>query len=441
MRKLILDSLVVGMALFAMFFGAGNIIFPPYIGLGAGADWYVGFLGYFISDIGLAVLTIFAILRSDSVSRNEGLMYRLGGVPATLMMGAIVLCIGPLLAVPRTAATAFQIGMAPYTGDGRMASAVFTAVFFLVVLAFSIRESKMVDIVGKYLTPIKFFGLLLIIGGGILFPIGPINPVSRIENVPLTGVIAGYQTMDVLAALMFGVIIVRALKAKGHDSPKAMTLSVVLASIIASVLLLIVYAGLCYLGATASTLYPMDVDRGHLVVLITQGIFGAHSVILLGVIVSVSCLATAIALCSTTGSFFSRLSKGRLSYNMVVVAVCVFSAVVANFGLTSIINFAVPILTVIYPGALVVVAMTFLDRHVYNDNIVKFAAAGAMLVSLLEVLNGFGAPFAFIQGLPLSSLGFGWVIPAILCANLGIFVKPRCSGAVKLQETTSGANS
>lgn len=416
MKFLVKDSVIVGMALFAMFFGAGNIIFPPYIGLGAGEAWLTGFLFYFVSDIGLALLTLYALLTSGSIDRAEGLMYRLGRVPAALMMGAIVVCLGPLLGLPRTAATTFAISIAPLTGGGGLSMAAFTALFFLVVMAFTLRESKMVEIVGKYLTPFKFFGLFAIILGGILMPIGPVNEATRLDSVMQTGIMSGYQTMDVLAAMMFGLVVINALKAKGHTSSSAKFMSMSIAGLVAAVLLMIIYGGLCYLGATVSAIYPMDVDRGQLVVLITTGIFGSFGSIMLGVIVSISCLATAIALAGATGTFFSSISGGKLPYNAVVALVCLFSAVTANFGLSAIIAFADPILAIIYPGALTVVILSLAWAQFINNTAFKGATFGAMAASACLVLEGRGLlHLGFTKLLPLAEYGFGWIMPAAAC--------------------------
>lgn len=415
MKTLVKDSVIVGMALFAMFFGAGNIIFPPYIGLGAGQEWLTGFFFYFVSDIGLALLTLYALLASACIDRAEGLMYRLGRVPSALMMGAIVVCLGPLLGLPRTAATTFEISIAPLTGSGGLIMFAFTALFFLVVLGFTLRESKMVEIVGKYLTPLKFCGLLVIIIGGILTPIGAINEVTRLDSVMQTGIMSGYQTMDVLAAMMFGLVVINALKARGHTSSSARFMSMSIASLVAAVLLLIIYGGLCYLGATVSGIYPMDVDRGQLVVLITNGIFGSFGSVMLGVIVSVSCLATAIALAGATGTFFSSISGGKLPYNAVVIVVCLFSAVAANFGLSAIIAFAEPILAIVYPGALTVVILSLMGKNMVSDVAFRAATLGGVAASTCLVLEGHGLlHLGFARALPLAEFGFGWILPAAL---------------------------
>jgi len=425
MKKLSIDSLVVGFALFAMFFGAGNIIFPPYVGLAAGPEWFLGYIFYYIADVGLALVAIYAMLQANCIDRVEGIMFRLGGIPAKIMMGAVVICLGPLLAVPRTCATTFSMAVVPFSGpDALWLQILFSIIFFVAAFAFAIKESKLVDIVGRYLTPLLVIGLLLMIAMGTANPIGPISDAPKIDNVVWMGISSGYQTLDVLAAMVFGLIVVNALKAKGYNEPKLKFLSVAFASIVAGILLLVVYGGLCYLGATVSTMYPEDMDKGVLVVNISNHIFGTTGGIILSIVVGLACLTTAVALIGATGTFFSTLTHGKWSYTAVVSAVCVFSAIFANVGLNNIISIAAPILTFIYPGALAVVFLSLFDKHIKNDNIFRFAAGGALAVSFCEVAGWYmPETFAFIKALPFQGPGFGWVVPAVICGLIGIFVK------------------
>lgn len=425
MKQLGINSVIVGFALFSMFFGAGNIIFPPYVGLAGGPEWFGAYLCYYMADVGLALVAIFAMLRADCIDKPEGIMTRLGKVPSRVMMGAVVICLGPLLAVPRTCATTFSMAVVPLAGSEALwLQVMFTVIYFAATYAFSIKESALVDIVGRYLTPLLVAGLLLLITMGALNPIGPISDTPKIDNVVWMGISSGYQTLDVLAALVFGLIVVNALKAKGYTSTKMKFISVGLASLIAGLFLLIVYGGLCHLGATVSTMYPENIDKGALVVNISRHIFGSTGAGILSVVVGLACLTTAVALTGATGTFFHAVSGGKWSYKVVVTMVCVFSAVVANVGLNNIISLAAPILTFIYPGALVVVVLSLFDAQIKNDNIFRFAAAGALAVSFCEVMGWyFPETFAFIKTLPFQGPGFGWVVPATICGLIGIFFK------------------
>lgn len=424
MKQLCINSLVVGFALFSMFFGAGNIIFPPYVGLAAGSDWFMGFLCYYMADVGLAMLAVFAMLRTESIGKVESIMVRLGNIPAKAMMIAIVTCIGPLLAMPRTAATTFSMTLAPFLGgDNIVASVIFSAIFFALTLIFACRESALVDIVGRYLTPLLVIGLMLMITLGVLSPIGPINATPQIDNVAWMGISAGYQTLDVLAIIVFGLLVVNAMKARGYSSARMKFISVGLASIVAGITLFIVYLGLCYLGATASTLYPEDVDKGLFVMAISGRIFGSIGAFVLSIVIGLACLTTAIALAGSMGTFFSTLTDGKISYRNATIFSCVFSAVVANFGLNSIIQLAAPILTIVYPGVLAVIVLSLFDKKIKNDNVFRMAAAGAMAVSFCEVMSGYWPDiFNFIDVLPMQDYGFGWIVPAAVCGCLGSLI-------------------
>ena len=211
MKKYLQDMLVIGFALFSMFFGAGNVIFPPYLGLSSGPEWLAGFASYFLADIGLALLAMFAILRRGS---PEGITARLGRIPSTALMCVIVLCIGPMLAIPRTAATTYETSLSPLVAG--FSPVLFSALFFLLILLLCVRETAVVDIVGKILTPALLIGLLVLIAVGVLDPIGPVGKVPLVENVAATGIEAGYQTMDVLAAIVFGYVILKSAREKGH---------------------------------------------------------------------------------------------------------------------------------------------------------------------------------------------------------------------------------
>lgn len=421
--KMLKDSSLVGMALFAMFFGAGNIIFPPIIGVSAGNEWPLGLLCYYMADVGLGLVALFAMLRGRNIDQPEGIMFRLGKIPGRLMMGAAILCIGPLLAIPRTCAAAFEMSLAPLVGNEWLG--LFSVIYFFVVLALSIRETAVVDVVGRYLTPLLVMGLLAMIVTGIFYPIGPIADSPQIDNVVWFSITSGYQTLDVLATLVFGLIIANALKAKGYVDEKSKFTSVGTAGLVAGLLLLFVYGGLCYLGATASTIFTKDTNLAQLTLGITNLLFGQVGVIILGITVSLACITTAVALVGATGIFFMSISGGKLHYKMVAIVVCVFSAIGANFGLSAIISFAVPILTIIYPAALVVVVLSLFNTEIKNDNIFRFATVGALLASTAHVLNEYGFMPDIIRLLPFFDYGFGWVVPAIIFGFMGMMCKPR----------------
>jgi len=422
MKKTVVDSLIIGFALFSMFFGAGNVIFPPYLGLESGPQWGAGFVSYFIADIGLALLSMFAIIRQGSPG---GITSPIGKGPSTLLMCAVVLCIGPMLAIPRTAATTYETSIAPLLSG--VSPVVFSIVFFLLVFLLCVRETAVVDIVGKVLTPALLAGLLVLIVVGVVHPMGPVGETPLVENVAATGIEAGYQTMDVLATLLFGYIILKSALEKGHNTQKSQARVVAGASVVAGIGLLVVYLGLTYLGATMSQFFDITVDRTYLVTSIVQGLLGQGGIILFAVVVALACLTTAVGLVSSCSAYFTGLSKGRISYPVMVFLLCLFSGVVSNFGINEIIAIATPILSVVYPPTLVLIVLALGGKALHRRCwIHRMAALGALAVSLLEVIGTYtGLEMTFLAHLPLADLGFGWALPAAICGLVGVFIPAK----------------
>ncbi|MCF2664497.1 branched-chain amino acid transport system II carrier protein [Oscillibacter valericigenes] len=417
MKRSLRDMFVIGFALFSMFFGAGNVIFPPYLGLSCGKQWFLGFVCYYLADIGLALAALFAVLRSGS---PEHMTRRIGKVPSTLLMSAIILCIGPMLAIPRTAATTYEMSLAPLVSG--FSPVLFSLLFFAVILLLCLRESAVVDIVGKVLTPVLLIGLLVLIVKGVADPIGPVPDRVPVDNVPVTGIEAGYQTMDVLAAAVFGIIILKSARDKGYTDPKDQARVVAGAGLVAGAALLVVYLGLTYLGVTTSRFFDLSVLRTFLVVSIVRNLMGNAGIVLFSIVVALACVTTAVALVSSAASYFSKLSGGRLRYTWLVIAICLFSAAAANLGLDQIVSIAAPILSIVYPPTLVLICLSFFDRRIQSDWVFRMAALGALVFSLLETAASFGLDMPFLARMPLASLGFGWVVPAAACGVLGALI-------------------
>ena len=411
-KKFGADSIVVGFALFSMFFGAGNVIFPPYLGFGAGTQWVNGFPFYFIADIGLALFALFTLLK---VGGSENITGRIGSVASNILMSAIILCIGPMVAIPRTAATTFEMSVAPLISG--VSPVIFSVAFFIVVLLLSIRQSAVIDVVGKVLTPALLIGLLVLIIKGIISPLGSIvNPHVDSSFVIVNGIKSGYQTMDVLAALAFGIIILKSAQEKGYSDARESSKMIRAAAVIAGVLLLIVYFGLTYLGATSASLFSLGISRAELVIGIVERLLGKVGLVIFAVVVALACMTTAVALVSSAASFFEKLTKGRLSYATLVIIICVSSAVISNLGLDRIVAVASPILDIVYPPTLVLIALSWfgdrLSRGVY-----RWAVIGALIASVLSTLSLYGVSVPIVNTLPLASLGLGWIVPA---AGFGI---------------------
>ena len=418
------DVIVFGFALFAMFFGAGNLIFPPYLGIITGPEWLTGFAGFTFADAGLALLAVMATAKYDG--DIIALFRRAGGKLAIVLGCADILCIGPFLAIPRTGATTYEMGIMPLLGN-TIPIAVFAAIFFIITYVLTIKPSKVVDIVGRVLTPALLIALAVIIVKGVISPLGPIVEEPMIQGVVGEGIAQGYQTMDAFAAIALASVLIVSLNEKGYNTVSDKLKAIMKSGVLACVGLALVYGGLCFLGATVSTMYGVDAQQSQVIVNITEGLLGQTGKVILAVCVALACLTTSIGLTSATGQFFEKLSGGKLKYKTVVLAVCIFSACMASIGVGGIIKVASPVLSIVYPPTIVLVILAFFTEKIQNDNVYKFAVYTSLIVSILTVIQSYGVAMPFLDYLPLKEFGFNWVVPVLIAGVIGHFVPGKNS--------------
>ncbi len=414
------DFIVLGLALFAMFFGAGNLLFPPALGLASGKSWIICAAGFFITAIGMPLLGIIAGAKAGGSVDDIG--NKVGKVFSKVFATIIILAIGPLLAIPRTGATTFEMGIKPIFPHANVI--LVSAIFFALTLYFVIKPSEMIDKIAKILTPALLLMIFLIIGKGLISPIG--TPSIYMEGSPISkGFTDGYQTMDALGSLVLGIVILNAIKDKGYTDVKDQVSITIKAGIIAALGLAFVYGGLIYLGASSSGTFPADIPMAQLLMSITDHLLGSFGKIALGVVVALACLTTSIGLTATVGDFFSKLTNGRLSYNMVVIGTTLFSGTFACIGVDSIVSIAVPLLVTVYPVAIVLIIMASIDEFMPSSSY-SGAVLGAFLISLndgLGILNiQLGILNTFASKMPFSSLGFGWILPALIGGVISSFI-------------------
>ena len=410
------DMIVVGFALFSMFFGAGNVVFPPYLGMEAGPQWLAGFSAYFIADIGLALLGMFALLR---VGSSEAVISRVGKVPAELLMCAIILCIGPMVAIPRTSATTFEMAIAPNLSG--VSPVLFSVLFFALILVLCIKESAVVDIVGKILTPLLLLGLFAIIIKGIITPVGEISALPQISNVAVTGIKAGYQTMDALAALNFGAVIALNIQAVGITEEAAVRRGTIRAGLIAGGMLLVVYAMLTHIGGISGAAFPGSDTGASVLTALADGLFGRVGQVLLAVIFVIACFNTCVGLIASVGEYFHELLP-RLPYPTIAAFFALVSMLLANIGLAGILSLSVPVLNAIYPIAIVLIVVEFLPGRFQRCSVYSWAIGLAALQSIPAALP-LGPVAALANNLPLGALGFGWLLPAAVGMGIGFLKK------------------
>ncbi|KMT21092.1 branched-chain amino acid transport system II carrier protein [Clostridium cylindrosporum] len=425
MNKSFKDIIIVGFALFAMFFGAGNLIFPPSLGLSVGDAWLPGMIGFIITGIGLPLLGIIAASKAGGSVRDVGDKVSKGF--SKVFAIAILLAIGPLFAIPRTAATTFEVGIKPFVGtSSTLMITICSIIFFLITVYFTINPTTVVDKVGKILTPFLLIALLVIIVKGIITPIGtPIN--TGVTGSFGKGFIEGYNTMDALASLVFAGIVIKYFVDKGYSDIKSQVSLTIKAGIVSSIGFIIVYGGLTYIGATTSGVYKAGMDQTALTINIARSLLGTTGQSVLSVAVALACLTTAVGLTATCGEYFSNLTKGKVSYKAMVIIVSVFSCVMSVVGVSTIVKISVPVLVLLYPVAAVLMVLTVFDKFIRNKNVYKGAVIGAFVVSLFDALTIAKLPIesvnTMISKIPLAGFGLGWIIPSIVGMLIGLLFK------------------
>ncbi|WP_212592483.1 branched-chain amino acid transport system II carrier protein [Sphingobacterium humi] len=409
------DIITIGFALFAMFFGAGNLLLPPFIGLQVGDHVWVTILAFGLTGIMLPFFGILSIVNSGDSFNDLG--SRVNKTIAPVLGSVIMLCIGPMIAIPRTAATTFEVGILPnFPGS----NPVWTSIaFFGLTWLLTISPSKVVDIIGNVLTPVLLVLLLGLIGIGIFNPIADYSGESLNAGESFTlGFTEGYQTLDVLASVIFAGIIIAAARTKGYSTMKAKNQVVIAAGLLAAICLFLIYGGLIQLGAT-SGIHDLAIKRSELLIHISKAILGHYGMIAIALSIALACLTTAIALTSAVGTFFSQLTKQKLSYQVLVTACCVVSCLLSITGVDNIISFAYPILIFVYPIVITLVLYIVLFGAFVKHKLPYVGAliassiiAGLNLCKYLGVLHA--DSLAILNKIPFFAYELGWVVPSFI---------------------------
>ena len=410
MKSKIMSTFTVGFAVFAMLFGAGNLIFPPYLGMHAGKNWIWGFVGFALMDVVFAMVAMIIISRKKDGA--DGIVGVLGSRLSKVLMLALYICIGPLVAIPRTAATTYELSIQPLLPQ--MNSVIFSIIFFGVVTLLCVRPSKIIDIIGSVLAPILLITLGVLIVKGIVDPLGTVVTGDSLYSSFHTGITTGYQTMDTMAALAFSILIISQVKSYHLNTKREERKMVFGACVIAGTALILIYGGLAYLGATVSGTYAGDLSRAQIMLQLAEDILGSSGLVLLAVIVAAACLTTAIGLVSSCASYLTELSHGKVSYKVFAIGICVFSAVLCNVGLDNIIALASPILDLIYPVLLVLIFLSMVKESQISLAGRYGALAGTGFFVALQLFENLTGLTNITSSLPLASLGFAWILPALI---------------------------
>ncbi|MBU8589146.1 branched-chain amino acid transport system II carrier protein [Priestia megaterium] len=414
--------IIIGLMLFALFFGAGNLIFPPMLGQSAGTNLWWANIGFLVTGVGLPLMTVLAFGFSGKDDLLD-LANRVHPVFAVVFTTILYLALGPLFVLPRSGSVSFEIGITPFLSStpGPIPLIIFTTIFFGVTCLLALNPTKIVDIVGKILTPIKltFIGILVLIA--FINPIGAFQPPTEEykSHIFFKGFQNGYLTMDTLAAFVFAIIIVNALKARGITTKRQIMITCSKATAIAAILLAIMYTALAYMGASSVEKLGYLDNGGKILAQVSYYYFGSYGEVLLGLMITIACLTTSVGLMTACASFFHKLFP-KLPYKTIVFILSIFSTIISNVGLTRLITFSIPVLTVIYPLAIVLVILTFLHplfrgkSEVYQGSLLL-----TLIVSLSEGLSIKSIDNFFSPILPMYSNGLGWILPALIGGSIG----------------------
>lgn len=417
---------LMGVTLFSMFFGAGNLIFPPYLGAQAGTSAWTAFIGFAMSAVGLPVLGVIAVTVSGGLN---ALASRVHPKFAFVYIAVLYLAIGPCLAIPRTASTSFSMAGPPFLPESVPEAPVqllYTIVFFLAASLVAMHPEKLTEYLGKRLTPVLLTLIAVLFLAALVNPAGPAAAPAEAyaSAAPVEGFLYGYQTMDTLAALNFGMIVALNVQALGVREEKAVTGETVFAGWIAGALLLAVYAMLTFVGRLSGTAFPGTADGTEVLMRTAEHLFGKAGALILALIFVIACFNTCVGLLSCCGKYFNGCFP-RIGYRAWVWGFAAVSAVLANVGLEAILLFSVPVLNAIYPLAILLIVLAFLKRALTRFSAVyPWTALLCGVSSVLTVLEQQGLSIPGVTGLihaiPGYAEGFGWLLPTVLGAGIGV---------------------
>ncbi|MDD7363510.1 MAG: branched-chain amino acid transport system II carrier protein [Peptoniphilus sp.] len=419
-NKKIKDMIVVGFALFAIFFGAGNLIFPPYLGFQAGTNWTTVMAGFLLTDPVIPIITLLVTIFAGGKAVDLG--RRVNYPFAVILAGAAMISVGPVFAIPRTAATTYEVGVLPFLPEAPIW--VVSAIFFAITLRLAIKKTGVIDIIGQYITPILLVFLGLIIVKAMVSPVGAIMPVEG-SDFFTTGLKEGYQTMDAMVALLCTSIVTGDLLRKGYGdaSKKDKTQMIVAVSVLALVLIILVYSGLAYVGAQGGAHFPASASRVDILTGMVGMVLGKWGRVALGIAVSLACLTTSVGLTSAAGDFFESVSNNKWKYEYVVCVSVVVSFIFSLVGVEGIISLAGPVLDVVYPALIAMSLIMIFDRKIKYDATIIGMATGTLVAAFITTifnLTGFleGAA-GIVDSMPLAEFGFSWLVPGLIGALIG----------------------
>lgn len=417
------QSLFVGITLFSMFFGAGNLILPPLLGLQAGASAVPAMAGFLVTGIGLPMLGIIAVGLAGTIRE---LASRVHPVFAHVFVAAVYLAIGPCLAIPRTSSTSFEMfePLLPATVSLETARLVFSVAFFAVALLLAMHPNALTKLLGRITGPALIVLLVFVIGSALFDP-APSLPAAQgayAAAPAMSGFLTGYQTMDLLASLTFGIVIAANIRELGITDDGGLVREVSRAGVFAGLLMGVIYCGLAVVGVNIAADLPGATNGAEILAASAGAHFGTAGTVVVAVIFLLACLNVCIGLISCCGSYFAD-EFPRVPYRAWAIGFAVFSCAVSNFGLDAILTFSVPLLNALYPMAIVLVLMGMMHK---GCDLVPCAWPWAVgLTSVVSVATAlrdafFAGAWLPFDALPFADMGMNWVVPALVGMAIGV---------------------
>lgn len=414
MKKNSKDVLIIGFALFAMFFGAGNLIFPPFLGNAVGSHYLIASIAFVCTGVGLPLLAIIAVSKGED-GTFESMASKISPRFATVFTTLLFIAIGPMLAIPRTAATTYELAVHPNLPG--ISPLVWMIIYFGINLIFVLKKSSIIDTIGTYLTPLLLVLLAVIITKGVIFPIGEILDTGA-TDVFATSFTEGYQTMDALGGLLFATMISSSILTKGYSKKDVIPMTLK-AGLVATVGLTFVYGGLMYLGAQTSSVFTGELTKANLLLFISNSVLGNAGSLIIGLAMALACLSTSIGLLSAGSDFFEKLTKGKLSYNVNAIIICLISIGIGSLGVDKIVVISGPILSLLYPVAITLIFTTLLNKYITNTKAVRLGVYTSLVFGILEIIPGIN-----LSLIPLGNAGFAWLMPTIAAILIGYVIFP-----------------
>lgn len=416
-------TFLFGFALFAGFFGAGNLILPPYLGFNAGEDWWLVAIGFLITTTVIPLISLFghAKLQGTMLDFGEKVSPKFSLAYCITMFLVII-----ALPAPRTAAVTHEMAIGPIFGTSPLLT---SCIYFALVLVFALNRSKALNILGKYLTPIIVVMVLSIVILGLVSPPEAML-ISTFETPLVDGLLEGYQTYDAIAGIVMGGVIIISLNKHGSYSYLEKKKIIAKSGFIAMFGLFIIYTGLIALGAFFNSEFSADITRTDLLLGLSKSMLGNIGATFISILVALACFTTAVAIVVSLADFFKSLySTKKTIYTYVAIVCCVAGVIMGSFDVGFIINTAIPALLLIYPISIVLIFLNVLPERFATSLVFRAVVVVTFVFSIPDVL-GFIYPSEglsdFVSVIPLAKYKLGWVIPAIVtCIGVGLLTKKR----------------